>query len=85
MIEAALSIVVLIQAGLLVHVLRVTREERNKFVNAILSKDVHDLAAIESIERVKRPVEDEVIPKDWTPVEQLDNEEFERLVLKGQA
>ena len=58
MIEViALSIVVLVQAGALVYLLRISREERNKFVNALLSRDVHDLAAIEAVERVKKPLE----------------------------
>ena len=84
MIEIALIIVALAQTGVLVYVLRSNKEERAKLVNALVSRNAQELAELQVVDKQKMSEPEPTIP-NLTPVEQLDDAEWEKYVINGDA
>ena len=80
MIEGVLIGVILLLCGLLVWKERETRLERNKFINALLARNVREMVDLEVADKIEPKTE---IPKepDLIPVEDLNDEEFKKAIL----
>jgi len=83
MTEIILGLLVLGQSVLIALVLKQSKDERSKLVNAVIAKDAQELAILETVDKIK-PVEEPKMPSDWVAESELSDEEFENRILKGQ-
>lgn len=79
MIELVLIVVILILGGLLSLTLYQAREERERLVNVIISKNVQDLRELELVKNTKITIEKPKEP-DLVPAESLSDKEFDELI-----
>ena len=57
------------------------RKERNKLINALISKDAKELADLEFREKLKPEPIEEKLP-DMVPLDELTEDEFDKFIKK---
>ena len=75
MSEIILSVVILALIGFIAYDKYEMRKERNKYINALLSKDAAQLRDLEFTEKLKIPKEEKV-PNDLIDTKDLTDEQF---------
>ena len=75
MSEIILSVVIVALIGFIAYERYEMRKERNKYINALLSKDAVQLRDLEFTEKLKMPKEEKV-PNDLVDTKDLTDEQF---------
>lgn len=80
MTEIVLTGVIIILSGLLVWKEKQAKEERTKFINAVLAKSPQEFKDLEFVSKLAPEPQ---IPPDLVPVEELTDSQWEKVVLNG--
>lgn len=79
MSEIILAIVIIALIGYIAYEKYEMRKERNKYINALLSKDAAQLRDLEFVDKLKLPKE-EKLSDDFIPAEDLTDKEFDKFI-----
>jgi hypothetical protein len=82
MIDILLTAIILAQWGVLMWVYQKHDEERKKLVNSIIAKNTQEVINLQVADKVKP---EPILPMnpDLTPVDQLNDEDFDKFIMKG--
>lgn len=85
MIEVGLVLVIFALCALVAWLDWNNRKERSKLVNAIVAKTPEQLRDLEFVEKVQPAKIAEQLKQDFTPVEAMNDEEFETYIEEQNA
>lgn len=87
MIELGFSLIIIALLGLLAWEKYQNRQERSKFINALMSKNAEEMANLDLSDKTKIKAETKprVNPREYIPLDDLDDEAFIEAIKKSEG